>query len=104
MGTSGRRSPRDFGLEPQSVAIAAKHDIAAPPRRLSIGEPGWRRFVGRVRVMLDGEVVARCVGYDADQGTVTRQRLDEAGRIFVDPDTDSVAVETLTGTVEVKWL
>lgn len=102
MGRSGPLSPRDFGYEPPSAA--PKHDIAAPPRRLSIDEPGWRRCVGRIRVMLDGERVERCVGYDADKGKITRQQLDEAGRIFVDPDTDRVAVETLTGAVKVQWL
>jgi hypothetical protein len=104
MGIPGPRSPRDFGLEAQSSAIAVKHDIAAPPRALSIGEPGWRRFAGRLTVMLDREdVTRRCVGFDCDKGTITRQRLDEAGRIFVDRDTDGVAVETLTGAVRVAW-
>jgi hypothetical protein len=104
MGKPGRTAPRDFGLELQICAPVAQHDIPAPPRTLSIGDPGWRRFAGRLTVTLDREdVTRRCVGFDCDKGTITRQRLDEAGRIFVDPDTDGVAIETLTGAVRVAW-
>jgi hypothetical protein len=77
--------------------------MASPPRKLAIGDPGFRRFGPNLRIFLDGEEQRRVTAYDADKGTITRQRLDEAGRIFVDPGTDEVALETLTGSVEVKW-
>lgn len=79
------------------------HDIAAPPRKLAIGDPSFRRIGPNIRILLDGEEQRRVTAYDQDKGTVTRHRLDEAGRIFVDPETDKVAVETVSGAVKVVW-
>jgi hypothetical protein len=83
--------------------VNVRHDLAPPPRRLSVGEPGWRRFAGQLRVLLDGEEVERCTAYDLDKQIVSRQLLDASGRIYVDRESDRVACETVSGKVEVKW-
>lgn len=74
------------------------------PTSLTIGGPTFREYAGRIAVFLDGEKVQRCTGFDVEKGTVTRQLLNDQGRIYVDTETDRVAVETVTGKVEVKWL
>lgn len=89
----------DWGRERREV----RHEIASPPRQLAIGEPGWRRIGPNLKITLDGQEVSRCVAYDIEKQTVTRQRLDDAMRIFVDPETNRVAVETVGGKVEVRW-
>lgn len=71
------------------------------PRHLEIEQAGWRRFVGRITVLLNGKEVSRCTGFDADKGLVRVQRLDSEGRIFIEHD--KVAQETLRGAVEVRW-
>jgi hypothetical protein len=99
----GPRLPSDYGFEAQDAGAARRPDIAAPPRRLAVGDPGFHRFGPMLRVLLDGEEVKRCTAYDADKGVITRLLLDAAGRIFVDADTQKVATETLTGAVKVQW-
>lgn len=81
----------------------ATKDLQPPPRQLAVGDPLFRRVGPNIRIFIDGEEVQRCTAYDLDKRTVTRQRLDAEGLIFVDPETDRVAVETVTGKVEVKW-
>jgi hypothetical protein len=83
--------------------VTAQHDLSLPPRRFAVGDPGFSRIAPRLRVLFDGEEVKRCTAYDADRGMITRHRLDEAGRIFIDSETGGVAVETLTGKVEIQW-
>jgi hypothetical protein len=81
-----------------------QHDLASPPQKLAVGDTGWRRIGPQLRVFLNDVKVQRCTAYDCDAGTVTRHRLDDEGRIYIDPATQKVAVETVTGTVEVRWI
>jgi hypothetical protein len=67
-----------------------------------VGDPHFASIGPRLRILLDGKPVERCTAYDLDAQTVTRQLLQD-GHAFVDPETDAVAVETLTGKVEVRW-
>lgn len=83
--------------------LSARHDLSSPPPRLAVGDAGWSRFGPQLRVFLDRSEVQRCMAYDVEKGSVTRQRLDAAGHSFVDEKTNKVAVETITGLVEVKW-
>ena len=83
--------------------MIARHDLAPPPRQLAVGDPGFNRIGPRVRIFLNGEEIKRCTAYDLDQQFVICHRLNERGHIFVDPGTDEVATERLTGKVEVKW-
>lgn len=71
------------------------------PYRLEVGRPGWHRFLGRIIVLLDGRDVPRCTGFDVEKGIARVQKLDEAGRIYLEDD--QVAQETLRGRVEVRW-
>lgn len=74
------------------------------PESLSIADPSFRNFAGRVTVTLDGEdVTNRCIGFDRAKGETILRRRDESGELFVDPGTDEIARETRTGKVEVKW-
>lgn len=75
----------------------------APPRRLSVHDEGYDPAIGaRVCVMLDGvSQDGRCEAYDADAGTVTRCKLDADGKAFAVGD--EIAMETVTGRVEVSW-
>lgn len=77
--------------------------MTAPPRRLSTDDADYDPAVGaRVLVFLDGvEQRRRCVAYDADAGTVTRAKLNEAGEIYCVGD--EIAMETVSGKVEVRW-
>ena len=71
------------------------------PQSGSVGEPGWRRFAGRIHVTLDGREVRRLVAFDMRQRIVRVQREDREGRIYLEHG--RVAEETKRGTVEVEW-
>lgn len=75
----------------------------APPRRLSVHDADYDPAIGaRVHVLLDGvDQRGRCEAYDADAGTVTRCKHDETGKAYVVGD--EIAMETVTGKVEVSW-
>lgn len=98
---AGRHAKADFGFEPPTPS--ARVDDYDLPQRLAMGEPGWHRFLGRIRVLLDGADVARCTGFDADKGMVRVQKVDAEGRIYIDQATDRIATATLHGRVEVRW-
>lgn len=96
----------DFGLDEVAPSPQPKRplDPSELPQALAVGQPGWRMFAGRLRILLDGEdVTKRCVGFDVAKRRITRQRIDGEGRIFLDRDTDLVAVETVRGKVKVEW-
>ena len=71
------------------------------PRRLSVTDADYDPRVGEgLIVMLDGvDQWGRAEGYDIDGGTVTRAKHDAQGRIYADGD--EIAMETVTGFVEV---
>lgn len=72
------------------------------PRRLSVHDKGYDHNVGVALVItLDGVEQRSVVAYDIDASTVTRHVLDGKGNAQVEPGTDDVWVETVTGTVEV---
>lgn len=105
MSRAGSTARSEFGFEPPtpSARVDQALDDRGLPQSGDIRIPGWRRFAGRICIRLNGQEVKRCVAFDVEKGVVTRQRLDAAGRIYVDPVTDKVAVEQLTGTVWVTW-
>lgn len=80
-----------------------RHDLDQPPRTLAVGDPGYRRIGESLQVFFDQEAVRKCTAYDVERGTITRHRLDGAGRSYIDPETQKIAVETLLGKVEVQW-
>jgi hypothetical protein len=59
MGVAGRPLSAAFGLERQPEPRIRKHDIDPPPRRLAVGQPGWRRFGPMLLVFVNGEDVTR---------------------------------------------
>lgn len=71
------------------------------PRRLSVTDADYDPCVGEgLIVLLDGvDQWGRAEGYDMDAGTVTRAKHDAQGRIYADGD--EIAMETVTGFVEV---
>jgi hypothetical protein len=88
----------DWGRERRLEPLDDQHEL---PRHLEVEQPGWRRFVGRITVLLDGKDVPRCTAFDTDKGIVRVQRTDREGRIFLEHD--KVAQETKRGRVEVRW-
>ncbi len=73
------------------------------PRSYSVDQPDFDPAVGCfLEVSLDGDVVKQVLAYDIDTGTVTRPKTDEGGRIVVDPQTEEIVTEVLTGQVSVQ--
>ena len=59
----------------------------------------------RKRAWLDGEeVMDRCIYVDTDLGLVRLYKHNARGRVYVDPDTRSLAVEERRGTVVLEDL
>jgi hypothetical protein len=61
--TPSGNTAADFGLQapPAQRVPLDPHEL---PEALCVGQPGWRLFAGRIRVLLDGVAVERCVGFD----------------------------------------
>lgn len=53
-------------------------------------------------VFLDGVKVTHCFTADDEEGFVLRARLNDEGRIYLLPGTDTVATEILRGKVEIR--
>lgn len=75
------------------------------PAVLSIneGEPGYRpdwQYIGHdLDIFVDGVEQTSVVSYDCNAGTVTRHKRDANDRYIVEGD--EIALEAITGTVEV---
>jgi hypothetical protein len=94
-----RRDHNEWGLERRLEHLPFAEQL---PRHLETGQPGWRRFAGRISILLDGEEVKRCTGFDVDKGIVRVQRVNREGRIYLEHG--RVAEQTLKGRVEVRWI
>jgi len=72
------------------------------PRRLDVNDADFdSHYIRRLVVLLDGEDQAGfATGYDLDAGTVTRAKKNERGEVYVDGD--AIAMETVSGKVEVS--
>jgi hypothetical protein len=93
-----RRDHNEWGLERRLEPLLADDEL---PRHLETGKPGWRRFAGRISILLDGGEVKRCTGFDVDKSIVRVQRVNREGRIYL--ENGRVAEQTLKGRVEVRW-
>ena len=59
--------------------------------------------MGNVRVFVDAvQVTKRCIGASEADGFADCWKPDGNGRPFVEPGTDVIATERLTGTVEIR--
>jgi len=76
-------------------------DVAIPTRYSVFDEDFDWDLGHRLIISLDGVEQEQVVAYDIEAGTVTRNKLNEAGEVYVDPVLEEVAKETVHGTVTV---
>jgi hypothetical protein len=75
------------------------------PVSYDVRSPGYDNAVGiRLRISLDGVEMRRVVAYDIAAGTIERHVTTAAGRPVLTADRTAIAMETLTGEVEVDWV
>lgn len=77
-------------------------DAPIIPVRGSVFDDDFDHELGRRLVIsLDGAVQKQVVAYDIEAGSITRNKLNDAGEAYVDPVLEEVAKETVHGTVTV---
>lgn len=76
-------------------------DVAIPTRYSVFDEDFDWDLGHRLVISLDGIVQDQVVAYDIEAGTVLKNKLNEAGEVYLDPVLEEVAKETVHGTVTV---
>lgn len=73
-----------------------------PPRRYSVGQPGFDPEIAqRLLIKLDSKKLDLVIEYDADAGTALVFRAGTDGQIVLEGD--ETATDALTGEVTVEW-
>jgi hypothetical protein len=83
-----------FGDEPSVGAFVI-------PKQMSVFDADFDWRAARLQVSLDGVEMTNVVAYDLEAGTVDRYRADEDGIFIREGDAIGLAVERLTGEVQV---